>query len=284
MYRTYGRLLIVGLTSLTLVLTVAYFSGQISETSLSPESHTEAINLQPVLANWYMADYPVASSTGFPLAVHLVEMSEKQTSVIYSAPLARVKEFANGFSLEDDIGNEYKIINSSLLTELGQLEFGVMSFEPRQLRARQLYLSLGESEKIPLAQVVGPEGTSPPTSVTYTLYRDGYFEQLGYRISFNAWGFYKGDRVAEMLSQTGFTTDELLNGKGSEEPNVQQTLQPTATPITPGLTDSSLPNTLSNDDIRTDATLRVESISTSQVDYLYVVFLRNGDIKAFLLK
>ncbi|HET7091250.1 MAG TPA: hypothetical protein VFL17_21660 [Anaerolineae bacterium] len=243
--------------------------------------------LGPKPASWDIGDSPAFSKEELSLAVHIVVLNEKQTIVVYSTPL--IPDSSDGslaFQLADDTGQVYTLIKDTALAEFDQLRIGAAMFGARSPGARKLILQVrspgGDAlADLDIAKVVGAmqEDNEYLATATFAVFRDGYLNQGGYRISFNAWSLYKGDRVADALSEQGTTTEDLLRQKPEEVTPSEE--QPTPTPVPESQTALDLAG---GKPITLESTLRIEDTRSGQVSYLYIVFLADSELKAELLQ
>jgi len=220
-----------------------------------------------------MGANPVAIQGPFSFAAHIVALTADQTIVIASTSDRSVLAST---TLSDGQGRTFESLGTTPLAQLGPLVIEAIAFPPRAAEAGQLCLHLVPSAEagsnLKPMEVTIAQSSNAPDDVTHScyLYRDGYFEQAGYRISFNAWALYQGDRVAEAASDVSGAFEEA-DVAGVVATSTPISLPPIAQDLSGG------------QPVRTEATLRIEDITTGQVHYLYLLFLQNGEVKAALL-
>lgn len=243
----------------------------------------------PWMTHWGMGDSPIVSQGGFSFATHIIHFNSEATTVIYTMSGASFvgPPVATTIQMVDDVNGTYALNQADPLAQLNQLQIGVLNFDVCDTEARELHLLVRPSQEAnPLdafiAKVSGPDLPCDLYGHRST-HREGYYEQGGYRISFNGWGLSKGDLAGSIANPTTFTMEELRNSS-DPLPTVLPLLTrlPVATPSR--IPESSLANDLAlGVPIETEATLRIEHLQTHVVTFLYIVFLRNGDVKAMLL-
>ncbi len=269
------------LAGLLLTSIVAYTLTRIPRTSRGASAPDPSIVLGPVVTGWSMDDLPVSASKTLSFAAHIVELNEQRTAVVYSMLEVNAGDLtaASAISTQDENGHISKVVKVIPLAKVDRLEFGVMIFGPRQPDAHELRLVLGKTNPVIVNIAKEPRDLQTSVSLSQMLYRENYFDQLGYRISFNAWSWFTEDRVAQMLSDTGQTEAQL---RQSNTPQVSVvTASATATPVPIKTLAVEL---AAGEPVHTEATLRIEDTTTHRVSYLYMLFLMNGDVRATLVQ
>lgn len=244
---------------------------------------------KPVLANWIIGDQPAVSQGASTFAVQIVLLTDRQMTVIYSlsGPNANIPLAGSSVEMVDDTAQVYKSTQAIPLVQLDRLQLGAMTFGPRKLGARQLTVQVhsptdGSILDVASAKLVGTsEGPSSP-GILGAPFREGYLDQASYRISFNGWGFAKGDAIAQAQSNNkGMTLEETMRQAATEA--AVQPQHPGATP-TPVSAEAAVSQLAGGKPVYLAATLRIEDTSTKQVRYLFIVFLANGNVKATLVQ
>lgn len=252
---------------------------QIQDLSVARKATQEGVIATPperlgvVVIPWEMGENPTAIQGPFSFAAHIVALTADQTIIIASTSDRSVLASA---TLSDGQGRTFESLGTTPLAQLGPLAVEAITFPPRAADAGQLCLHLvppaEAGSNLRPVDVTIAQSSDAPDDVTHScyLYRDGYLEQAGYRISFNAWALYRGDRVAEAASDVKGTFEE------ADVPGVVATSTPISLP--PIAQDLS-----GGQPVRTEATLRIEDTTAGQVHYLYLLFLQNGKVRAALL-
>jgi hypothetical protein len=179
------------------------------------------------------------------------------------------------------------------LAQLGQLQIGAVTSGPRVTTSgREIHVLLDlaagtQPMDVFVAKVVGPEGMTPPGSAN----RAGYLDQSGYRVSYNGYDFTKGDRVAE-VAQGNNATGVAVTEKPIPVMATEAAAAASWTPQPPGATSTRfVPTTealafelAGGKPIRSQATLRIEDLASKVPQYLFIIFLMDGSVKATLVQ
>ena len=231
------------------------------------------------------------------LAVHLVKVGREDPTlitVIYT--LASESEDVTGQQLTpveqdahlvDQRGTRHPAVRYANLGRIGDVDVGALTFSVEVEGVRELTLSMAALETPDGRRLEGPwellllkrSGDPPPGGRTgIMVYRDGYADQGNLRISYDGWGCHEGgDRVAEMLADTGLSDAEedasewgIPVGAPTPAPGERQ---PKAATMAPGPT--ATPAVLPFDPaVANVGTLRVEDRDSGEVRYLCVAIAR----------
>ncbi len=243
--------------------------------------------LQPVLATWIMGDQPVVSKGDSTFAVHIVLLTDQQTTIIYSlsGPNANIPLAGSSMQMGDDTAQVYKSTQVTSLAQLDRLQLGALTFQPRKVGARQLHVlfhfpnDTNLSDAVP-AKLTGTSESPSSPGILGAPFREGYLDQASYRISFNGWGFEKGDAIAQAQANSkGMTLEEIMRQAATKAAQPQHP-GPTPTPVP---ADQAVLQLSGGKPVYLAATLRIEDTLTKQVRYMYIVFLASGEVKATLL-
>jgi hypothetical protein len=258
-----------------------------AETAVPPVPSVGSPMGLPVRTFWQIGDHPIALSGDFIFAVHAVVLTGQQTTVLYSlsGPTASTTLANSSVQLNDDAKQTHALSKITTLAQLARLQLGIITFGPRHGGIRELHVLIRPSaQAAPLDMIVAKLVGSPAEDshgAVLAASRDGYLEQGGYRISFNGWSLYKGDIVADRLSAKGMTVEEILHQRATEA--ASHPVQPRGTP-TPVPVDPAALQLSGGNPILDEATLRIEDSQSHQVQFLYLVFLADGEVKATLLQ
>lgn len=239
----------------------------------------------PIQSSWILGSNPLVSTKDAILGTHVILITDKQTTIIYSisSDQALNDVTKQSLSLKDDKDNNYKVGEPQLLASLDGLQIVSATFQNPAANAGKLEFELQPSDqmlamKATVAQIDPPNSEPPVLEGSQILIpRDGYLDQGNYRVSFN--GFYTStDNLAEkQQSAKGITTEELLKQSANETPNATDLTKPIPqNPITVQLADGKT--------VLGEATIRVEDIESRQVRFLYIVFLPDGETKSTWLE
>lgn len=236
---------------------------------------------------------------GTNLVVHLVKVGREDPpliTVVYT--LVSDSEDVAGWQLTpvgqdahlvDQRGTRHPAVRYANLGRLGgDVDLGALTFSVAVEGVRELTLSLAAVETPDGQRIEGPwellllkrsGDPSPEGRTGIMVYRDGYADQGNLRISYDGWGCHEGgDRVAEMLADTGLSDAEedasewgIPVGAPTPAPGERQ---PEAGSMVPGPTPT--PATLPFDPtVANVGTLRVEDRETGEVRYLCVAIARD---------
>lgn len=241
---------------------------------------------QPLQIFWELAKSPMGTNGESSLGVHFVVLQDQRVTVIYSfaGDEQLQEEFGSKIRLADNTGKKYEPVQKALLANLEHVHVGSLTFKGLARQANQLTLEFEPSTNNPLVvEVAHLDSSSAQSSESSqsALGRQGPFEQSGYRITFNGFYLYKGDLAAEQQDSTPITQAEDLATAAAAQPKDPLEPLPTAEPIQPSAITLELAQ---GEPMASEATLRVETIATKQVQFLYLVILKNGEVRAKVLE
>ncbi len=237
---------------------------------------------------WYMDTQPVLTLKNFEFGVHAVEFTHQETIVIYSASGKRVRKLLTDkkTKMVDDLGGSYRLVRQTKLAQFNKIEIGALIFEPRQSGTTTLGLEFQpskkkESWKLHVArQYDAPEKADFVTSYHAAAYREEYFDQAGARISFNGWYLQKEDRVAK-TQKPGMTDEESIAYSATRAAEFD------ALELSDAELKANTPEGVrlaQANGIRTEMTLRVETLKSQHLRYVYVVIDGAGQVHASVLE
>lgn len=264
-----------------------------AETTSAPTSTPTwaAAVSKPLSFSWKMPQNVVAAAGEFRFGVHGALVTSNQVTLLYilTGPTAATPLTSSLLEVKDDAKRVLSAAPKVVpLAQLPGLQYGAIIVAPRPRGVHELRLLIHPSPQasaldlVAVEQVASPDMDDP--AITGWATRDGYVEQGGYRISFNSSGLKKGDRVANATLTPGRTMAELKSqdataaaSRPTPKPGVTSTIPrtPAAEPITLQLSGGK--------PILSDETFRIEAIQSRQVQYLYVVFLMDGDVKGTIV-
>lgn len=207
----------------------------------------------PDVSGWQLAEQPVIEGNSLSVIIYAIELSAKNTTIISSTTSDKFdpeNQKNLTIRLQDDIG-EAQLRKNTFLTSMGNMDFWVMEFEPRNFGSREISLLVTENDNE--AQYVKKFLTTAP-----------YTEQEDYRT-------YIIRTILTQFPQT-FEQDEfrILFGGWCPPPLPQ---------FTP--TRQATPGNMTHEE---KAYLQIENINTGVRQYLYIHFLSNGEITHDLLR
>jgi hypothetical protein len=287
-----------------------------------PTGTVQSDVVRPVLAHWGIGDRPVVSSGDFTLAANIVIIDGARLTVLYSfaGPDPNQLLDSKSVQLTDETGQlthtpcmatqvppSYPVSGDTQvappctpypiapvvthLAQLGQLQMGAITYSPRTIGALEQHVlvslpGVAKPLDVLAARLIGPPQEDPASGAPYRL---GYLDQAGYRVSFNGYGWNKGDQTAAIMQASsatgvpfGLLVTQLATQSAATQMAVTNGLNGTSTPaLTAALMGSNLAG---GKPIRLDATLRIEDLQSHGVYYLYVVFLSDGEVKASLVQ
>jgi hypothetical protein len=188
--------------------------------------------------------------------------------------------------LTNEKGDEIKLVRADILAQLDDVQIGQFTFEGFPPGTQQLQLTIQSKDmQKPLGMTLAKFQAGTDERAGGSFYPFDYFEQGSYRISSNGFGLIRGDTVARDKSQKGQTDQDLENERATRAANSKNKtrpaeLPPTASPPTPEAAKLKLAG---GKRIVQDATLRIEELKSGKVQYLYIVILEGGEVKAEML-
>lgn len=285
------------------------------------EKPTEAPNevLRPMISRWIIGTKLEASEASFSFAIHLVEITPHHTTFIYSTSYPSADQFdvEKSIRMVDQRGQEYPLLKVTPLDQFDSLKVEALTFAVRQRDAIELHLLVhppgGEHLTLDFlaAMVYGSleEFDYLYGSGQWWVRREGYLTQNQYKISFNGWWLGKGDLIAEERADPGLTNEEAMRGETyltETPPSIAEApteisgprvpsppyptmitgtppwlLIPTPTQIPPNPIAAELAG---GKRIKAEATLRFKDTQSGQVNYLYILFLEDGEVKSTVLQ
>lgn len=234
------------------------------------------------------SDQPFATRGETSVAVYLTELDSRQSLVIYSlsAPEAQADELNASMVETGKDGLSSKA--SELLLKLGEVQFFASKFDPPQAKGQELYLKiesskLGDGLDVQLTkEYAGIDSGQPLTeSDRESVAGIGAVDQGDYRITFNGFFLNTGDLRANQLNDKPRTQHEDILAASNAQNG--KTVGPLATPE-PKKPSQTQVQMAEGKPVRTQLTLRIENLSTKEVNFLYIITLENGQVKAKLIE
>jgi hypothetical protein len=132
-------------------------------------------------------------------------------------------------------------------------------------------------------------GADVSTADGGAIYRAGYLDQDGYRVSFNGFGLARGDEVAQVTQDASTTTAPATEKPMSlRETQAAAAASWTPAPPKPTITSASpgteALNLSGGKPIQYESTVRFEDLQSHQTQYLFLVFLADGELKGELVQ
>lgn len=240
------------------------------------------------MAGWQPEDNLQAVQSNLDFGVHLVQISNADTLIVYSgAGLDVEKGLADTkISLTDDQAGNYPLKAVIPLAIYKELQFGALLFQGHKPGARMLALQIQSSNDnepvtLPIARAYGPDQELEHIGGVTTLFRDGYIQQSKTRISNNGMGLFKGDRMGESLSEQGRSMQDIIDETATEAARSAQEQKATPTPVA---ADPQVEELTGGEKIDMDATIRIEDLDSNQVMFLYIFITTEGELKGRLIE
>ncbi len=297
----FSRVIFFCLTALALCLFVACNSSNQPLTELPsipslppdrvapiPTQSSLGVSAKPIEASWSTGSNPIVSTDKTIFGAHVVVITDKQVTVVYSVSSdSSLKSIdAQAPKLTDNNGKQYKTTQPTALAELEGFQLVAVTFQSPETNASEFALEIQPgSEAVPLqitlAQIE-PLDAQPPyifEGRQTLVAREGYLDQGDYRVSFNGFFPYSEDVVAKQQNSKGLTTEELIadeKTKAATTPEID---------LSKPFPTNAITDKVSEGKPRIgEATIRIENLKTGQVQFLFVVFLDDGDIKSTWLE
>jgi hypothetical protein len=197
---------------------------------------------------WKMVDQPNYDN-GFSIIVYAMKLTGQNTILISSVPTDKGNEMSEphmNIQMRDNIG-DIELLSSSSLLSFGDLNFQVLEFGSRNIGADEMFLFVGNSGS------------------------DSYFNQQ----------IAKFAEPPEEPSVHNGRTYMLGSPQIFEQDNYRISFEGW---FPPPITIPSTLTSSAKDEISDHATIRIESLTTGKIDYLYIQFLENGEITSELIQ
>jgi hypothetical protein len=162
-----------------------------------PTETLPSVTTLPMGSSWAMGIVPVANKGNVSIGLHVVVITDQYIILAYSASNSlKVKSNIDAVKLIDNNGNEYKLLDSTILAKTDGIRLESVTFEGPKLGANRLDLITqydAAQLKVNVAQA-DPPGSQPELieGMQIMLPRENYFDQEDARVSFYS-GPYTSD-------------------------------------------------------------------------------------------
>jgi hypothetical protein len=253
-------------------------------------SHSEPIRMIPSFGEWRLGESLTSSNGSASIAIHLVQFTSSRVFFVYSVfdSKAALTKDDLIFQVIDPLGELHTAESHTLLSQSDQFQVRVAAFKTGAFaRDAQLSIQTGKGEVMPPIQalVANTLAGVSPSNFTVILLRSGYGDQENYRVSTSG-GAFKVDLAATAAASKPMTEAEVLAENKAkalagtkEPPRGDIAATPSPVPIDPSTVALS-----GGQDVKGDATLRIENTKSGSVDYLHIVFFELDAPNAELLK
>lgn len=167
----------------------------IPSTTIDPEE----FYTKPLIDRWSINKNLVLAQDDISLAILGLQLSPDDTKVFYAvADKDPIQKIIRSARLTDNHGQISKLRKIIPIYKFKDLEIGLMSFEPRQMGATELYLTTSEREKernTLITKFTGPSSEDRIYS-TYMMREENSIQLGDSQIGFNLWNVNEGQPSA----------------------------------------------------------------------------------------